>query len=105
MGAFFEEHKRFHIILHRLEWGLHQGNFPATALCAPAMKKELFARMDKLIRRGIKLKALRPELADYYAYLLMGILRSIRLYNVDHNVEGFMPLDDVVRFFMEGAGA
>jgi len=61
--------------------------------------------MDKLIRRGIKLKALRPELADYYAYLLMGILRSIRLYNVDHNVEGFMPLDDVVRFFMEGAGA
>ena len=105
MGVFFEEHKRFHIILHRLEWGTHEGNFPATAACAPAMKKELFARMDKLIRRGIKLKALRPELADYYAYLLMGILRSIRLYNVDHNVEGFMPLDDVVRFFMEGAGA
>jgi hypothetical protein len=33
----------------------------------------------------------------------MGILRSIRLYNVEHNIEGFVPLDEVVRFFMEGA--
>ena len=104
MGAFFEEHKRYHIILHRMEWGLHQGAFPATAACAPAMKKELMLRVDKLIRRGIKQKALRPALADYYAYLLMGILRSIRLYNVDHDVDDFWPLDEVVRFFMEGAG-
>ena len=104
MGAFFEEHKRFHIILHRMEWGLHQGAFPATAACAPAMKRELIVRVDKLMRRGIKLKALRADLADYYGYLLMGILRSIRLYHVDNNnSDGYMPLDEVVRFFMEGA--
>ena len=57
MGNFFEEHKRFHIILHRLEWDLHQGNFPTTTECAPEMKKAMFVRMDKLMRRGIKLKA------------------------------------------------
>ena len=34
----------------------------------------------------------------------MGILRSIRLYHVDNNIDGYMPLDEVVRFFMEGAG-
>jgi AcrR family transcriptional regulator len=105
MGAFFEEHKRFHIILHRMEWGLHQGNFPQTAACAPEMKRALITRLDKLMRRGLKQKALRPALADYYAYLLMGILRSIRLYHVDNNVDGYMPLDAIVRFFMEGAGA
>lgn len=104
MGAFFEEHTRFHIILHRLEWGLHQDSFPATAACAPEMKRELIVRLDKLIRRGVKQRALRPALADYYAYLLMGILRSIRLYNVDHNVDDEWPLDELVRFFMEGAG-
>jgi AcrR family transcriptional regulator len=103
MGAFFEEHKRFHIILHRMEWGLDQGNFPQTAACAPEMKRELILRLDKLIRRGIKQKALRPALADYYAYLLLGILRSIRLYHVDNNSDGYMPFDEVVRFFMEGA--
>lgn len=103
MGAFFEEHKRFHIILHRMEWGLHQGQFPATAACAPAMKRDLILRVEKLMRRGIKLKALRAGNSEYYAYLLMGILRSIRLYHVDNDIDGFMPLDEVVRFFMEGA--
>ncbi|HXU73286.1 MAG TPA: TetR/AcrR family transcriptional regulator [Polyangia bacterium] len=105
MGAFFEQHSRFHIILHRMEWGLNQDSYPATAACAPEMKRELFLRMEKLMRRGVKQKALRPQLAEYYAYLLMGIMRSIRLYHVDNNVEGYMPLDEVVRFFMEGAGA
>ena len=105
MGNFFEEHRRFHVILHRLEWGLNQGDFPATAACAPEMKRELFLRMEKLIKRGIKQKALRPALAHYYPYLLMGILRSIRLYHVDNAIEGFLPLDEAVRFFMEGAAA
>jgi len=35
----------------------------------------------------------------------MGMLRSIRLYNVDHDVADFWPVDEVVRLFMEGAGA
>lgn len=104
MAAFFEEHRRFQVILHRLEWGPNQGTFPETAACAPSMKRELFLRIDKLIKRGIKQKALRPALADYYAYLLMGTLRSIRLYNLDHSIDGYLPVDEVVRFFMEGAG-
>jgi len=104
MGRFFEEHPRYHVLLHRLEWGLNQGAYPETAACAPAMKRELYVRIDKLMKRGIKQKALRPALADYYAYLLMGMLRSIRLYNVDHDVADFWPVDEVVRLFMEGAG-
>ena len=104
MGRFFEEHPRYHVLLHRLEWGLNQGTYPETAACAPAMKRELYVRIEKLMKRGIKQKALRPALADYYAYLLMGMLRSIRLYNVDHEVADFWPVDEVVRLFMEGAG-
>ena len=105
MGAFFEEHKRFHVIMHRLEFGLSSGSYPETAERAPEMKRQMYVRMEKLIKRGIKLKALRPALADYYPYLLMGVLRSIRLYHVDNNIEGYMPIDEVIRFFMKGAGA
>ena len=50
MGAFFEQHKRFHIILHRMEWGLNQDAYPATAACAPEMKREIFLRMEKLMQ-------------------------------------------------------
>ena len=35
----------------------------------------------------------------------MGIIRSIRLHHVDKNIDGALPLDEIVRFFMEGAGA
>jgi AcrR family transcriptional regulator len=105
MGQFFERHRRFHVIMHRLEWGLHQGNFPATAACAPEFKREMHARIDKLIKRGLKQKVLRPQLADYYAYLLMGLFRSIRLQQLtSESTDAKMPLDEIVRFFMEGAG-
>lgn len=103
MGKFFEEHPRYHVLLHRMEWGLHQATYPETAACAPAMKKELYVRIDKLMRRGVKHKALRAELADYYAYLLMGMLRSMRLYNMDHGVTDRWPIDELVKLFMEGA--
>jgi AcrR family transcriptional regulator len=105
MGGFFEEHRRFHVIMHRLEFGLNSGTYPETAACAPEMKREMYVRLDKLIKRGLKQKALRPALGDRYAYLLMGILRSIRVYNIDHDIDEYLPLDEVVRFFMEGAGA
>jgi AcrR family transcriptional regulator len=104
MGKFFEEHPRYHVLLHRMEWGLHEATYPETAACAPAMKRELYVRIDKMMKRGIKQKALRPELADYYAYLLLGMLRSMRLHNIDHGVEDRWPIDEIVRFFIDGAG-
>ncbi|HEY2746657.1 MAG TPA: TetR/AcrR family transcriptional regulator [Polyangia bacterium] len=105
IGGFFQKHRRFHLIMHRLEWGLHTGNFPATATCAPVMKREMYTRLDKLIRRGLKQKALRAELADQYAYLLLGLFRSIRLQQIDEGLDPERPIDvgAVVRFFMEGA--
>ena len=94
MGRFFERHRRFHVIIHRLEWGLHQGDFPATAACAPELKRDMHMRLDKLMKRGLKQKVLRPELAEYYAYLLLGLFRSIRLQQLENNVESPIPLDD-----------
>ncbi len=105
MGGFFEQNRRFQDIMHRLEVGLSSGQFPETATCAPEMKKEMHLRLEKLIKRGIKQKALRAELADYYPYLLMGILRSIRIRHVEQGIDGYMPADEVVNFFMKGAGA
>ncbi|HWE30623.1 MAG TPA: hypothetical protein VHB97_21600, partial [Polyangia bacterium] len=64
-------------------------------------------RIDKLIKRGLKQKALRPALADQYAYLLLGLFRSIRLQQIDTGVAPESPInvDEVVNFFMQGAGA
>jgi AcrR family transcriptional regulator len=106
MGGYFDQHRRFHHILHQLEYGLHQANYPGTASGAPAMRREVHVRLDKLIKRGLKLKALRPEMAEYYPTLLLGIVRSLRtrLIELDRG-EDPLPIDELVRFFMHGAGA
>ena len=101
--GYFEQHHRFHQIMHRLEYGLNAEVYPETAACAPKMKREMYVRLEKLIKRGLKQKALRPELATYYPWLLLGIFRSIKMQQSESGQEAPMPLDDVVRFFMEGA--
>jgi hypothetical protein len=105
MGGYFERNRRFHRIMHRLEYGLNPDAFPETAACAPQMRREMYVRIEKLIKRGLKQKALRPALAEYYPYLLMGIFRSLKLHQAENGVDGPLPLDEVVRFFMEGAEA
>jgi AcrR family transcriptional regulator len=105
MGGYFDEHRRFHHILHQLDYGIHQANYPVTAQRAPYMKKEMLVRLDKLMKRGLKLKALRPEMAEHYPTLLLGILRSLRMRLVElDRPDEKLPIDEVVRFFIKGAG-
>jgi AcrR family transcriptional regulator len=103
MGGYLEKHARFHNILHQLEFGAG-ANYPKTTAGAGARKSEMYGRLDKLLKRGIKQKALRPELAEYYPGLLLGILRSMKVHHSDKGTDEQMPLDEAVRFFMRGAG-
>lgn len=105
MGGYLEQRQRFHQILHQSEMGQNLAAYPETAASAPQMKREMYVRLEKLIKRGLKQKALRPELAPYYPGLLMGILRSMKIHMTEHGTHERMPLDEVVRFFMEGAQA
>ena len=106
MGGYFEKNRRFHMILHQLEFGLNTAAYPETAACTPKMKAEMHLRLDKLIKRGVKMKALRPELAEYYPTLLLGMMRSMRFRLVElGRSDERLPLDEVVHFFMHGAAA
>jgi AcrR family transcriptional regulator len=105
MGGYLEQHQRFHQLLHQIDMGQSLAAYPATAASAPQMKREMYVRLEKLIKRGLKQKALRPELQPYYPGLLMGILRSMRMHMSETGTHDHMPLDEVVRFFMEGARA
>jgi AcrR family transcriptional regulator len=106
MGGYFEQNRRFHIILHQLEYGLNTATYPETAACTPRMKGEMHLRLEKLIKRGLKMKALRPEMAEFYPTLLLGMMRAMRFRLVElGRTEERLPLDDIVRFFMQGAAA
>jgi AcrR family transcriptional regulator len=105
IGGYFEQHRRFHVILHQLDYGLNSAHYPATANCSPQMREEMHLRLEKLIKRGVKMKALRPEIAEYYPTLLLGMLRSMRVRLSElGRFDEKLPLDEIVRFFMQGAG-
>ncbi|MDB4966385.1 MAG: TetR family transcriptional regulator [Myxococcales bacterium] len=104
MGGFFDQHRRFHQILHQLESGLNTAQYPETAACSPKMRGELHLRLEKIVKRGVKTKALRPEFAEYYPTLLLGMLRSMRMRLLElGKLDERLPVDEIVRFFMHGA--
>jgi AcrR family transcriptional regulator len=104
IGAYLEEHKRYHNIMHQCDSPGTLASYPETAALIPELKEAMNLRFDKLMRRGIAQKALRPELANYYPQLLMGILRSAKLRQAEIPNEDHMPIEEIVRFFMKGAG-
>jgi AcrR family transcriptional regulator len=105
LGAYLEEHKRFHHIMHQCDLPGVLAPYPETATAIPEMKQQMHLRLHKLMKRGLEQKALRPELAKYYPSLLMGILRSAKQRQAElADEEDHMPIEEIVRFFMEGAG-
>jgi AcrR family transcriptional regulator len=105
LGSYLEEHKRFHHIMHQTDLPGMLANYPETAAQLPELKQEMHRRLQKLMERGIEQKALRPELEAYYPALLMGILRAAKQRQAElADEDSHMSIDQIVQFFMRGAG-
>ena len=71
-----EQHRKFlHIVLQR-EVGGHTSAFQPGGKSTDTMR-ELHARIDKVMKQGLREKALRPETADLCAVFLLGMVRAL----------------------------
>lgn len=105
IGGYLDQRRRFHQILHMCDLGSGLAAYPVTAASAGEMKKRMYEKIDVLMHRGVEQKALRPELDGYYAALLMGTLRSARQQARElGREEQHLSVEEIVRFFMQGAG-
>jgi AcrR family transcriptional regulator len=71
------------------------------------LANNLYERMVLLVRRGVNQKALRREEADLFPSMLMGMTRSLmyrKLYHSDPDAPPAPSIDQMVRFFLRGAG-
>jgi hypothetical protein len=70
-------------------------------------KHQLQARIEGLVREGVKARALRAEEADLYPAMLLGLIRGVVLRGVQRkDPSPFAALAGrITRFFLEGAGA
>lgn len=104
---YVEEHRPYFVVLFQGEL-VQKGGGDVNAPTHPrATIKELYARLEKLLRRGVRAGVLRHEDAAVFAPMLIGMFRGMVMYALHQDVN--QPLTDLakplVRLFLEGASA
>jgi AcrR family transcriptional regulator len=103
-----QAHRRFFQILMQGEIGRYQETFPLACNVPTATMQEVFSRLDKLMRQGVRARALRADIADLAPVLFMGMIRSIMIRDtfvkVDGNGDLVSDADRLLTFFFQGAG-
>jgi AcrR family transcriptional regulator len=102
-----EAHRRFFHILMQGEIGRYQETFPAACNVPMATMREVLTRLDKLMKQGVRDKALRTDIADLAPMLFMGMVRAVMIR--DTMVTGgtgdlLGEADRLLAFFLKGAG-
>jgi AcrR family transcriptional regulator len=103
-----EAHRRFFQILMQGEIVRYQETFPSACHVPGATMHEMFTRLDKLMRQGVREKALRADIVDLAPVLLMGMVRAVMIR--DALVKGgagdlVSETDRLLTFFLRGAGS
>jgi AcrR family transcriptional regulator len=109
MRSFFDyvgAHRPFFSIFQQGEMGRYATTFPVGGKKVPEFARELYTRLEKLVKRGVRERALRPSGAALYPSMLLSVLRGclLRCHALDLAVET-IDVDEAVRFFLDGAGA
>lgn len=106
MLSHVEGHQKFLSILMQGEVGRYQQTFPSACNAPIETMKELFGRVDKLMKQGIREGALRAEVGDLAPVLFMGMVRAMALRNLLARVttEFASETDRLLDVFLRGVG-
>jgi AcrR family transcriptional regulator len=102
-----EAHRRFFHILMQGEIARYQETFPLACHVPTTTLRELFTRLDKIMKQGLREKALRADIADLAPVLFMGMIRALMIRDTfAKGVAGDLvgETDRLLTFFFEGAG-
>jgi AcrR family transcriptional regulator len=103
-----QAHRRFFQILMQGEIGRYQETFPSACHVPTATMQEVFSRLDKLMKQGVRARALRADIVDLAPVLFMAMIRSIMIRDTfvksDGNADLVSDADRLLTFFMQGAG-
>jgi AcrR family transcriptional regulator len=102
-----QDHRKFFHILMQGEVGRYHETFPSAGSVSSETIREVFARVDKLMKQGVREGELRADIADLLPVLFVGIVRAFAIralaLGADTDVAG--ETDRLLGFFLEGAAA
>ena len=102
--AFFTKHRRYFKILLEGELMHLQAALPRAASVQLGCYQLLMQRIEALGDGGVKTGVLRPAGAGLYAWLILGMLRSLAMRDI-RNYKAYEPTDgeELVSVFLRGA--
>jgi AcrR family transcriptional regulator len=102
-----QAHRRFVHILMQGEVGRYQETFPSACHLPTATMREIFTRVDKVMKQGLREKAVRPDVVDLAPVFFMGMIRALAMRDAVMGLDGDLvgEADRLLQFFLEGAGA
>lgn len=104
LGAIFDrfvQHRRFYSILFER----HDESHVYAAASKKPMLPALFERFEKVIKRGLKERAVDPALVDFYPAMLIGMLRATGIHAALHKDAKMPSAEQLAQLFLRGAGA
>jgi AcrR family transcriptional regulator len=103
----FEAHRRFFSILLEGEHLRERGAFPASTTKPRETIQEVYRRIEVLMKRGVRQKALRAKNAELYPAFLMGIVKGVLVRELYEGEASPVPryVDAVLSLFLDGAAA
>jgi len=100
-------HRKFLQILLQGEIGRYEHTFPSACRMPGATLKEIYSRVDKVVRQAVKEGSLRGGAEVTAPMFLMGMVRSLAIRDAMREEQGD-PLADAAElfdFFLKGARA
>jgi AcrR family transcriptional regulator len=109
LGAFLahcEQHRKFMRIALQSELGRLQQTYPQAWAKKTDTMQAIYERLDGQMRRGVKERALRPEMADLAATFFFGMMRGLIMRDVVLGKGRGMAaeVDSLLDMFFDGAG-
>jgi len=100
-------HRKFLQILLQGEIGRYENTFPSACQMPGATLREIYSRIEKVVRQAVKDGLLRPDAESSAPMFLMGMVRSLAIRDAMREQQGD-PIADAAElfdFFLQGARA
>jgi AcrR family transcriptional regulator len=97
-----QSHARFFRILMQGELGRYQQTFPSACQMPTETMRELRARVEKVMKQGVREKAVRADIGELAPVLFMGMVRAVSAREEATDLAA--ETERLLRFFLEGAG-
>jgi AcrR family transcriptional regulator len=100
-------HRKFLQILLQGEIGRYENTFPSACHMPGATLREIYSRVEKVVRQAVKEGLLRPDAESSAPMFLMGMVRSLAIRDAMREQQGD-PIADAAElfdFFLQGARA